>query len=140
MALTPDEIRSRQFPLADRGYDRAEVQGFLASLADQLTAQLADRAQATGATPWSEAEERLLLILDAARRAVDTVRAEASAAIEAVRTAHGSRPAPIEAARTPNEVDGLRERLGAALREVESALGAIDAGDQRPASSTRPSS
>jgi DivIVA domain-containing protein len=106
MALTPDEIRSREFHLADRGYDRAEVRAFLAAVANQVDAD--------PGTPWPAAEERLLLILDAAQRAVDTVREEASRA--------------------------LRDRLAAALEDVESALGAIDPAAQRAEPSTTPNS
>ncbi|MGD9798302.1 MAG: DivIVA domain-containing protein [Acidimicrobiia bacterium] len=133
MALTPDEIRSREFHLADRGYDRAEVQAFLARLADEV----GDGA----ALPWAEAEERLLLVLDAARRAVETVREEASRALRAV----GDRAAEVAVAPEPTppagaDLDDLRHRLAAALEDVESALGAIDPGDQRTEPSTRPSS
>jgi DivIVA domain-containing protein len=133
MALTPDEIRSRQFHLADRGYDRAEVQAFLAEVADQLT----DPA----ATPWPAAEERLLLILDAAQRAVETVRAEASRAIhELAALSARDTEAPAVVTPPPPHLDELRDRLGAALRDVESALGAIDPGAQGTTSSTKPTS
>jgi DivIVA domain-containing protein len=140
MPLTPDEIRSREFNLADRGYDRAEVRAFLAEVAEQ--------AAAGSGTPWPEAEERLVLILEATSRAIASLRSEASEAIQEIRAAAGptgaaARPVvaePVTAPTSAAEVAEVRERLTAALRDVETALGAIEPDVQRTEPSTRPSS
>jgi DivIVA domain-containing protein len=152
MPLTPDEIRSREFNLADRGYDRAEVQAFLAEVANQ-------GGDGPG-TPWPEAEERLVLILEAAGRAIASLRSEASQAIRDIREASlpspptaepAAEPTPAAVVADPAAVDPgpvdraagvaeVRERLTAALRDVETALGAIEPDVQRTEPSTRPSS
>jgi DivIVA domain-containing protein len=167
MALTPDDIRSREFHLADRGYDRAEVRDFLAELADRFAAV---PGPGVGGTPWPEAEERLLLILDAAERAVAAIREESRRALldlqavaeqvalagrtaAAELTAAGSAAAGVALPPEPTPTVGeLQARLAGALHDVEAALGAIDAqpdddpepacepGDQGRDPSTRPSS
>jgi DivIVA domain-containing protein len=133
MSLTPDEIRSREFNLADRGYDRAEVRAFLSALADGATGMAG-----TAGTPWPEAEERLLLVLEAARHAVESLREEAGRLLREV--AGAAPPAPPAAPAPAGGVAVVRERLAAALDGVETALGAIDPGAQGRAPSTRPSS
>ncbi len=136
MALTPDEIRSREFHLADRGYDRAEVRGFLAELANRVGST---PGPVEAATPWPDAEERLLLILDAAERAVAAVREESQRALSelravaeqvtlAGRTAAAGITEAVGAA-TPQPtptVEELQGRLAGALQDVEAALEAID--------------
>lgn len=141
MPLTPDEIRSREFNLADRGYDRAEVRAFLSEVA----AQAAAGATRAPGSPWPEAEERLVLILEAAARTAEFLRAEAAGAIREIREATGrpgvetTKVAAEDPARVA-EVAAVRDRLTAALHEVETALGAIEPAVQRTEPSTRPSS
>lgn len=135
----PEEIRGREFPLADRGYDRLEVRAFLAELADRFPNR-----------EMAEHEERLVLVLDAAKRAIDAVRLEASEAIDAVRRAAellgGSQASPaVPAPPVLSAQDDVRTRVERALHEVEAALGSIEAGKvnglaQRATPSTSPSS
>jgi DivIVA domain-containing protein len=124
MAVSPDEIRAQSFALVARGYDPAEVRAFLARVAEGQEA----------AGPWTEVEERLVLVLEAARRAVEAVRAEtertASELRRAVReelaAAVGELAARPATAPAPEpEVDRVRGQLATALAEVEAALGAL---------------
>ena len=135
MAVSPDEIRAQSFALVARGYDPAEVRAFLNRVAEGSEA----------ASPWSEMEERLVLVLEAARRAVEAVRAETERSatelrqvvreeLAAVLGELAARPGAAPAPPTPpdTEVDRVREQLTTALADVEAALGALGEQPEQP--------
>lgn len=124
-----DELRTKQFTLARRGgYERAEVDAYLAGLADWLSS---DEAKAAFAQREIErVGERTGAILSAAQQSADETAAEARASAESERAgadayATETRAAADQQAReTIGEADARLER---SEREAAERTASIDA-------------
>lgn len=110
--VTPDTIRSREFLVALRGYDRDEVRAFLSDVADALSELSRDTAgPMSQGSLFAEVGVQTQGILDAAQAAGDEIRRRAQ--VEADTTVQ---EAVEEAGR---EVDRLRELAAATHQHIE---------------------
>lgn len=120
--LTPDTIRSREFLVALRGYDREEVQAFLYEVADAFSALSGDQAAPAGSGgtgPGATTENSLFAevgvqtqrILDAAQAAGQEIRRRAQ--VQADTTVQEA----VEEAQ--REVDRLRELATATHHQID---------------------
>jgi DivIVA domain-containing protein len=119
--VTPEEIRSREFFVDGRGYDRNEVQAFLASVADEharLTKELAEAREsgvgAVAADPVDVLGQHVADIVRASRDAADQLLQDAQTAAVAYRSL-----AEEQARRVRTEADEDRAAAAAVLADAE---------------------
>lgn len=134
--VTPSQVRARQFDAARRGYDRAEVERYLGTLADELerlSSKLERRTSKELAVGLDDPEALALelgaiggevaVILEAARSAADGMRLRASADVDEWRS---SAEHEITTMMTEAEEQSLSMR-SAAWNEGSSMLGSASA-------------
>jgi cell division initiation protein len=132
MKVTPLDLRQQKFKTVMRGYDRAEVESFLAETADDYEQALRDadrlrdelaRAQ-SALDEHRESERNLRNTLLTAQRLADEIKANAEAeAKRLLREAEGradlvQHKAQSRVEEVQREIDGLRLKR----RDVESSL------------------
>ena len=96
MPLSPDEIKSRDFLVALRGYDKDEVETFLHEVADQyaelmaelaLARQGATSASPSAADPFADLGDHVASVMRAATEAANQRQSDSEREAAAVRTA-----------------------------------------------------
>jgi len=124
-----DELRTRQFTLARRGgYDQAEVDAYLAGLADWL-----ETDEAKAALAQREIErvgERTGAILSAAQQSADETAAEARAGAESERAGADAYATEARASADQQAAETIREadaRLERSEREAAERTATVDA-------------
>lgn len=90
VTLTPEEIRAREFEHSRRGYDRAEVESFLETVAATMEANRAQYEQALARIEEARSIETnlrttLVAISQAREEILETARAEGASYLESVR-------------------------------------------------------
>lgn len=124
MALNPDEIERMRFTVTRRGYDSAEVDTFLAWLANELrNDDDFDRAGTEVATALRRLHRSVLDIQSVAEEEADSLRARTSEEAERVRAEADQYATEVRAA-ADEEVRQHRERVAseaAALRTTAEA-------------------
>ncbi|MCX7620475.1 MAG: DivIVA domain-containing protein [Acidimicrobiales bacterium] len=150
MALTPDEIERRTFPIADWGYDRGEVHKFLVEVAatlryaqHQSIPRVAPRAELPPRADAQMVSKRVVEILKAAEELAAGIRDEAAneaAGIRAQAELHAAdrlREVEAQTARTKEQAKRLlltaQEQAARIVAEAEAEAQAIVAAAEQEA-------
>jgi DivIVA domain-containing protein len=141
MSFSPEEIRSREFMVALRGYDKEEVATFLRSVADEygemrdaLAQGTKDGASASGlpSDPFRGLGDQVASILRTATESAEQLRAESEQQANATRDA-----ALREAARAAEEARLELEAAGELRAEAELQAAQLLASARKEAAETR---
>lgn len=129
MALTPDEIERRTFPIADWGYDRGDVHKFLVEVAatlryaqHQSIPRVAARPEAPPRSDTHAVGKRVVEILEAAEELAAGIRDEAA-----------NEAADIRAQAELQAADRLREAEAEVARTKEQAKRLLIAAQEKAA-------
>ena len=126
MPLSPEEIKSRDFLVALRGYDKHEVEAFLHEIADQYAELMAELALArqggtsaspSAADPFADLGDHVASVMRAATEAAEQRQSDSEREAASIRTA-AREEAEHAAAEARLELDAASELRAEAEREA----------------------